>query len=660
MTLFSPIRIAGRSLPNRIGFAAMSTRFADPGRVSERLIAHLEARARGGAALVITEALCAAPSARTPVRPWAFDEAALPGFARLAEAVSRHGALAIGQLWHGGSAFHGPRGLDAVGASAVPDGLSWTVPRVLSHAEIEALVADYADSAHRLQRAGFAGVEVSAAHGFLPLQFLSPVTNRRDDAWGGDAFGRSAFVRALIAAIRARCGRDFIVGLKLPADDGIAGSIDLSEAQTLTRHIVSRAPPDWLCFSQGSHGWSLHRHAPDMHEPLTPYRAFWRAMREAAGPVPIAAIGRIQTPATAEAVLAAGDADLIMLARPLLADPNWPAKARAGRAAAITPCIGCNACWGEIHRGVPTGCSVNPHVGTPRDGVPATRSDAPQRVVVVGAGVAGLQAAAAAAERGHQVTLLGRSVGGGAALQATLPGCADIGRAVEHLVARAAAAGVRMRHGADALASPPRPAARAGEGRAAGMTATVEDILALRPDTVILATGAAMPPPRGLADQDGAARDIRSVIADPPRGTRAVLLDLDATQATYDAAEMLADRFAETILVTPRDAIARDAPLLVAQGILRRLAEKRVRIVTCHDAIALRDRTLTLRHALTQDESEIAGVDLLACATARVPRDDLAQPLRAAGIAVRLAGDALAPRLMLSAVREGQEAGDAI
>jgi hypothetical protein len=364
VTLFSPFTLAGRTVPNRIGFAAMSTRFADPGRVSERLITHLEARARGGAAVVVTEALCAAPSARTPVRPWAFDEGALPGFARLAEAVSRHGALAMGQLWHGGSAFHGPRGLDAVGASAVPDGLSWTVPRVLSHAEIEALVADYASSAYRLQRAGFAGVEVSAAHGFLPLQFLSPVTNRRDDAWGGDAFGRSRFVRSIIAAIRARCGAGFIIGLKLPADDGIAGSIDLSEAQTLTRHIVTDAPPDWLCFSQGSHGWSLHRHAPDMHEPVTPYRSLWRAMREAAGPVPIAAIGRILAPETAEAILAAGDADLIMLARPLLADPNWPAKARRGEK--ITPCISCNACWGEIHRGEPT-CGLTLHpVGTPR------------------------------------------------------------------------------------------------------------------------------------------------------------------------------------------------------------------------------------------------------------------------------------------------------
>jgi 2,4-dienoyl-CoA reductase-like NADH-dependent reductase (Old Yellow Enzyme family) len=633
--LFSPITLAGRTLPNRIGFGALSTRFADPGRVSARLIAHLEARARGGAGIVITEALCAAPTATTPVRPWAYDEAALPGFAQLAEAVSRHGAALVGQLWHGGSAHHGPRGLDAVGPSAVPDGMSWTVPRILSDGEIEGLIVDYAESAHRLQRAGFAGVEVSAAHGFLPLQFLSPVTNRREDRWGGDAAGRSRFVRGILRAIRARCGPGFMIGLKLPADDGVPGGVGPAQAAELTRHIVADAPPDWLCFSQGSHGWSLHRHSPDMHTLALPYRDLWRAMREAAGAVPIAAIGRIGSPANAEAVLAAGEAELVMLARPLLADPDWPRKAREGRAATITPCIACNACWGEIHRGVATGCAVNPHVGTPRDGLPPIPAT-PARIVVVGAGVAGLQAATAAAERGHAVTLFGRSLGGGAALHARLPGCAAIAPAIAVLADRARAAGVVLRLGAEA---------------------GLPDILAERPDRVILATGAAMVPPAGAADLRGVAA---ALLDDPgQRGSHAVLLDLDGTPATYDAAELLAQRFDRVTLVTPRDGIARDAPLIVAQGILHRLAAAGVAVITCRMAETFAAGEVALRNVLTGAPETLSGVDLFACAAPRVPRDALAAPLATAGVPYRLVGDALAPRLMLSAVREGQAAGDA-
>lgn len=634
--LFAPITLAGHRLRNRIGFAAISTRFPEGGRVTGQLIDHLAARAAGGAALVVTEALCAAPSATLPVRVHAYDEATLPGLARLAQAIAQHGALAIGQLWHGGSAHHGPRGLDAVGPSAVPDPMSWTVPRALTAADIEALVADYADTADRLRRAGFAGVELSAAHGFLPLQFLSPVTNRRTDGWGGDVAGRSRFVRAILRAIRARCGAGFILGLKLPADDFVPGSIDLAEAARLTAAIVADTPPDYLCFSQGSHGWSLHRHAPDMHDPVVPYRAMWRALRPACGGVPIAAIGRIADVATAEDVLASGDADLVMLARPLLADPFLPAKAQAGHVADITPCIHCNACWGEIHRNAKIGCSVNPHVGTPRDAAPAPIPAAtPQHIVVVGAGMAGLTAACVAAERGHRVTLLGTGLGGSAALHATLPGCADIGAAVSHAADRAR---------------------RAGVARHLGPAATAADVLALRPDHVILATGAAMSPPDGIAG----ARDIRVVLrAPPPACDLAVLLDMDATPATYDAAEWLAARARRLILLTPREVIARDSPLIVAQGIHRRLAALGIEIRTCITATALRGGALTTRHVLTGAEAVIEGVGLFAHATARTPRDALLAPLRAAGLPVRLVGDALAPRLMLSAVREGQAAGEA-
>ncbi|MEO3471978.1 NADH:flavin oxidoreductase [Roseomonas sp. CAU 1739] len=639
--LFSPMRLAGRTLRNRIGFGALTTRMPRDGAVTEALLVHLAARAAGGAGVIVTEALAACRSAAVPARVAAYDEAQLPGLSRLAEAVERHGTALVGQLWHAGNAHRDVRSLNAVGPSAVVDAASWTVPRALTASEVEGLVEEYADSAFRLQRAGFSGVEISAAHGFLPLQFLSPVTNLRDDRWGGDAFGRSAFTRAILAAVRARCGGDFIIGLKMPADDGVPGSIGPAEAALLVGAIVADTPPDWLCFSQGSHGPSLWMHAPDMHEAPMPFRAAWTALRQAAGAVPVAAIGRIVSPDMAEALLASGDADMVMLARPLLADPQWPAKAEAGQTEEIRPCIYCNACWNEIDRASTVACSVNPQAGTPADAAPPPApAEIPRRVVVVGAGVAGLQAAAVAAERGHTVTLLSsrEAVGGAARLHAMLPSCADIGRFLAYLDRRVDAAGVE---------------------RLAGSRA--EDVMALSPEAVVLATGAVMIPPREAKARGQDLRSAVSAILDEvrPRGGLAVLFDHDHTAATYAAAELLLAHFDRLVLLTPRDAIARDVPAIYAQGVHRRLAAMgdRLEVLIHREPVAMDGTALRIRHVLTRAETVLSDVSLFTYATPRRPSDELGGVLAEHGIATLRVGDAVAPRLMLSAVRDGQRAG---
>ncbi|WP_426954606.1 hypothetical protein [Muricoccus radiodurans] len=638
--LFRPITLAGRTLPNRIAFAALTTRLPRDGAVSDALIDHLEARAAGGAAMVVTEALAACRSSALPVRVSVFDEDKLPGLVRLAEAVGRHGAALIGQLWHSGNAHLRGRPSVSVGPSAVADASSWTVPRALTDGEVEGLVEEYADSAARLQRAGFAGVELSAAHGFLPLQFLSPVTNKRADRWGGDVMGRSAFTRAILRAIRERCGAGFILGLKLPADDGVPGSITPAEAARLTALIVADTPPDLICYSQGSHGPSLWMHSPDMHEPPMPFRAAWAPLRQAAGAVPMAAIGRITSPAMAEATLSSGDADLVMLGRPLFADPEWPAKVRAGRAAAIRPCIYCNACWGEIHRGGAVACSINPRGGTGTDVRPAPpRVAAPRRVVVVGAGVAGLHASAVAAERGHRVTLVtGGRTGGAARLHAQLPGCGDIAPYLKHLDARAAAAGVERRD---------------------GPSATADAVLA---DLVILATGATMVRPRGAGPD---APDLRRAVAElslnglVQDGT-AVLFDQDHTAATYAAAELLLARFARVVLLTPRETIASEVPLISAQGIFRRFARagKRFTLLPHSELAGAGDGTVAVRNVLTGEESGIDDVALVTFSTPREPRLALRAGIEARGIPVQVVGDAVMPRSMLWTVRDAQAVGE--
>ncbi|MCC7426644.1 MAG: FAD-dependent oxidoreductase [Alphaproteobacteria bacterium] len=341
-----------------------------------------------------------------------------------------------------------------------------------------------------------------------------------------------------------------------------------------------------------------------------------------------------------------------MLGRPLLADARWPELARAGRAADIRPCIACNYCWGEINRGAPVGCSVNARLGRedelagPPSPPPARAGAAPARhIVVVGAGPAGLAAAAGAARRGARVTLFapGATLGGAARLHARLPGCGDIARALDWQERQVVAAGVTIRR---------------------NQRASAAAVLALRPDAVVLATGATPAAIEGL-ESDVAVPDLRALAArllDRPEridGT-AVIFDHDHTPMTYDAALLLARMAARVVILTPRESVARDMSILVAQAVQHRLAAAGIAIEPCALPRAFFGGRLSFAHALTGRVGEIADVALLVAATPRIANDALAAPFCAAGIPVSLVGDAWAPRSMLWAVREGHEAAEAL
>jgi 2,4-dienoyl-CoA reductase-like NADH-dependent reductase (Old Yellow Enzyme family) len=654
-TLFSPVEIGGVSLRNRLAHASIVTGLVQQGEASEELLNYYRSRAQGGTAMIVTEPIAMTAHNRSPKRLRAWDEAAMDSLKRCAEVVENANSRLLGQVQDSGRGRHEVgRNDGAVGASPLPDDLSWTVPRVLNHDDIRQMIDDWAAGARRLQKAGFSGIEVSSGHGHLFHQFLSPRANHRDDEYGGDIDGRTRFLRELIAAIRAACGRPFIIGLKLPGEDGTQGGVDMAGAHEIAARMAQEAEKfDYWTWVWGAHANSLYKHLPDAHGERHPYLKSIRELRQADPAIVSGAIGYLTDPNECESALSDGTADIVFLGRPLITDPAFGNKAQTGREAEIRYCVSCNTCWRCIIEGSRLYCDNNPRVGEAdeADWQPVAVSN-PQRVVIVGSGIAGLEAAHTAARRGHRVTLFGASdePGGKTRLHAELAGGENLSSIYDYQFLTAKRLGVELRM---------------------GQRADLDSIVALKPDVVLLATGSTPAPPDFIPEEYielGVIPDARSMaqqmLARSGREPgRVVLFDHDHTEMTYALAELLCERFEAVTVVTPRERIASDVSLINRQGIYQRLSEKGVDIVTCctpHNLDALEDGALEVVNVYNGAVTRIDDVAAITYATSRVPNNELLEPLQSAGITVEVVGDCRAPRTVMAATREGYDIAMAI
>ena len=653
-SLFSDIKIGSAQLKNRIVHAAITTGFVKDGSILDSFSNYYLSRAQGGAAGLIMEPSNVHSGQTDLRRPDIFNSVNHDSLKTLVGAVEEQGCRFFAQIQDSGRGVRElGRNDSAVGASALPDDLSWTVPHAMSLEQIKQFIEETTVSCSLMQKIGFSGIEISAGHGHLFHQFMSPWSNHRDDQYGGDITGRTRLTVELIQAIRSEVGKDFTIGIKLPGVDGVVNSIDIVEANQIAETIAATGEIDFWTFCKGSHANSLFEHLPDAHGQRTPYMQEIQTLRKTSPAIPTGALGYITDPNEAERLLSDGTAELIMLGRPLITDPAWPNKSEQGREAEIRYCVSCNTCWRAVIDDGQVACDNNPRVGKREevDWRPITINNK-KKVVIVGAGVAGMEAAWVAGARGHDVTVLGKSVdiGGKTRLHAGLPGGENLSSIYDYQLLSANHANVKFEL-----------------GLAADLTAVTD----FEPDHVILASGSTMRWPEFLPAEyiaEGFFLDLRELLitfgdrAQRQQG-RIVIYDQDHTEMTYAAAEFYAKIFDQVVVITPRERVASDVSLINRQGIYHRLYQNNIKIVTSSIPSGdsnFEDGQLKLENIYNQQESSLSDVAVLTYSTPRIPNDELVKPLQNLGLEISLAGDCYAPRSVLTATREGHAIGESV
>ncbi|MBT7648331.1 MAG: FAD-dependent oxidoreductase [Alphaproteobacteria bacterium] len=645
----APLEIGPVTLRNRIVSTGHDTGMSEHGGlIGDQLIAYQEARAKGGAGLIVLQVAAISDSAfYTSHILQAMDDSCIPGYQNIAEAVIGNGATCFGQIFHPGR--------EMLGSADGTLGVSWSAstvaneryhvkPRAMSQDVIAKTIQDYADAADRLRRGGIQGVEIVASHGYLPAQFLSANLNKREDDYGGSPENRLRFLREVLQAVRERVGPDMVVGARISGDDKDGVGLELDECLMACQTLDDAGLVDYLSVVAGSSATrpgSFHIVPPMVQE--TGYTApLGRAVKERVD-CPVIVTGRINQPQIAEGIIERGDADACGMTRALIADPKMPNKTSQGQHDDIRACIACNqACAGHFFMGAAISCIQHPETGREREfGAPAPA--APRRkVLVAGGGPGGMKAAAVAASRGHEVILCeaGPQLGGQALLAQLLPSRAEFGGIVTNLVREIELAGVEVR-----LNTRVDRALVENEG----------------PDAVVIATGAEPSEPEIEGADEGHVVNAWQVLRGEINvGQSVVVADWRCDWVGLGVAEKLALDGCQVQLAFNGAQLGESLMQYMRDHAAGRMFDLGVTLHSYARVFGVDADTVYLEHAMARKPIVCEGVDTLVTALGHEAVDDLEGELAGMGLDLHLVGDCLTPRTAEEAVLEGMKAGCAL
>jgi 2,4-dienoyl-CoA reductase-like NADH-dependent reductase (Old Yellow Enzyme family)/thioredoxin reductase len=653
--LFRPIKIRNTVIRNRIVQSAHITGYVENGLPSDRHVRYYEARAKGGIGLIITEAVAVSPL--TDVRPDIACRGWAEGFTdrarKVTDAIHAQGAKAVLQLAHGGSVMSGyytwkhseaPSGIPAVA------GLAGEVPSAMSVEEIQAVVKQHAAVALKGKEAGYDGVELHLGHGYLVQQFISPIHNVRTDAYGGSLENRVRFSLEIIDAVRKAVGDDFIVGVRGSADELLPGGYTLEDAKQFMPMWARTGQIDYINVTVAqsrSFMWAI----PPMMVPPRPF-VYCAAEIKQLVDIPVLAVIRINDPVTANEIVKNHEADMVIMTRATLCDPEMPNKAREGRLDDIRQCIACNeGCWERLLKHhEPITCMQNPEAG--REAEFAIRpAPVPKKVMVVGGGVGGMKAAAVARRRGHKVSLYEKSgeLGGAILISTRVPSRQEFGQAVRFLKHEVEHLGVDVHLDTEV---------------------TAEMALKENPDVVIIATGAsAVDDVRRESVGTGSAIEIAPgthvataedvLLGKVECGRKVVIADQQNYMKGMITAEFLAERGKEVTLVMPlpiryTSANPYELDHLTLAVQTAALKAKGVRRVGDCEVKRASPGKVVIRDVFTEQDEEL-DTDTLVLSYWRKADTRLYDELRGRIGSIHKIGDALSPRRCINAIYEGHK-----